>query len=166
MNNYYGGSYFYGGDEFYVPGHQSSSEWSASSSAGTPMTREPSGESAISTYSSELVRSPNSEYGPYESSWPPVAVGNQEPPWSPTMSDSGHENTSSPISYNPPCMRDYTIGDGNDYSTREQDRWWRDYGFITDLEPGQEPFWQLRPGLEPTDERPATRAHEDMSAKE
>ncbi|KAI0439314.1 hypothetical protein F4803DRAFT_48592 [Xylaria telfairii] len=166
MNDYYGGSYFFGGDGFYVPGHQSSSEWSASSSAGTPMTREPSGESAISTYSNELVQSPSSEYGAYES-WLPVAVGNQEPPWSPPMSDSSHEITSSPITLYPLSIRDYTTGNSNDYNTGVEDNWWRNYIFVTNLEPGQEPFWQLKPGLEPTDELPATRAQtDDQSAKD
>ncbi|KAI0185940.1 hypothetical protein EV127DRAFT_440401 [Xylaria flabelliformis] len=62
----------------------------------------------------------------------------------------------------------FTYIDNNEsgYDTVTQDSWWNDYDFITDLEPGQKPYWKLKPGLEPTDWRPATRAHEDKSAME
>ncbi|KAI0455854.1 hypothetical protein F5B21DRAFT_172792 [Xylaria acuta] len=164
MDNYLESSHLYDYDGFYVPGRQSSSEWSAGSSAGTPMTREPSGESAISTYSSDLVRTPSSEFGAYEPVWSSMSVGNQDSDWSSPISDPSHEIRSSPTTYNPPYIGDYITSNGSDYNTGAQDSWWEYYDFVTNLEPGQEPYWRLRPGLEPTDQRPATRAHEDASA--
>ncbi|KAI1745192.1 hypothetical protein F4680DRAFT_177980 [Xylaria scruposa] len=166
MSNYmeYGSPYDY--DEFWVSEHQSLSEWSASPSASTPMTREPSGESAISTYSNDPIRTPSSEYGAYGSSWPSVPVGNHDAFSSSPISNFRHRIPSAPAAYNPPYTGDYRDSNESGYNTGAQDSWWNDYDFIADLEPGQEPYWRLKPHLEPTDWRPAMRAHEDKSATE
>ncbi|KAI1751312.1 hypothetical protein F4782DRAFT_189910 [Xylaria castorea] len=162
MDNHLENSNPYDYDVFYVSGRQCSSEWSASSTAGTPMTREPSGESAISTYSSDLVRTPSSEYGAYEPFYSSTPFGNHDSTSS--MSDSSHRTLTAATNYNPLYTGDYIASDENGYYTGADGPWWQYYDFIADLEPGQEPYWKLKPGLEPTDQRPVMRAHEDISA--
>ncbi|KAI8950007.1 hypothetical protein F4801DRAFT_579784 [Xylaria longipes] len=168
MNNYSENGHFHDHDRFYVPVHQSSSEWSewsASLSAGTPMTRRLSEESAISTSSSsDLVLTPSSEYGAYDSIWPSTPAGDQYFLRSSPVSDSNDEFT--PTSYNPLYRGDYIASNRSDYNTEAQDPWWNYYDFVTDLEPNQAPFWRLRPGFEPTDQFPATRAHETTYSTE
>ncbi|KAI0474379.1 hypothetical protein F4859DRAFT_88950 [Xylaria cf. heliscus] len=162
MHIYYEDGHPYDYDGSYIPGCQSSLEWPAGPSASTPMTRGPSLESAISTYSNDMVLTPNSEYGSYDPFCLSVPDGNQDSHWASHMPDSGHEIMSSPTSYNPPYTSDYIVGNRNDYHAEAQGSGWKyyDYDFVTDLEPGQDPYWKLKPGLEPTDQRPAMRAPE------
>ncbi|KAI0862933.1 hypothetical protein F4860DRAFT_103862 [Xylaria cubensis] len=75
---------------------------------------------------------------------------------------AGGADEATAAAYNPRYPSDNESG----YDTVTRDPWWIDYDFITDLEPGQEPYWKLKPGLEPTDWRPETRAHEYKPAVE
>ncbi|KAI1350672.1 hypothetical protein F5Y01DRAFT_143068 [Xylaria sp. FL0043] len=133
---------------FYASENRASSEWSASSYAGTPMTRDPSTGSATTTYSDEIIQSPSSEHAAFDSPWSPVHVNNYDSLWSPT-SDSSHDMTFPSTSYNFPYTPDAT------------ERWWVFYDFVADVEPGQQPYWRLRPGLPSTDQFPATRVVEE-----
>ncbi|KAI0420687.1 hypothetical protein F5X98DRAFT_14758 [Xylaria grammica] len=138
--------YYYNHDRSYYIDRRASSEWSNSPSASTPMTREPSGESAITTYSS------SSEYELYDSLWPSMPIDNQDTIW-PPMSDRSHDITfplTNASLANVPDTSEYT----------NEDAWWLYYDFITDVEPA---YWRLKEGFQATDQRPATRLAEDIS---
>ncbi|KAI0407590.1 hypothetical protein F4802DRAFT_518312 [Xylaria palmicola] len=164
MSQYIDNYSLYEHDGIYLPERRCSSEWSASPSAGTPMTREASGESAITTYS-DLVRTPSSEYGAFDPIWPSILVVNHDPLWT-SMPDASQEITTSPASYNPTYMSDavgYNGSNEDNYGTGGQDAWWEYYDFVAIVEPGQQPYWRLKQGLEPTAQRPITRPAEDTS---
>ncbi|KAI0206956.1 hypothetical protein F4808DRAFT_15251 [Astrocystis sublimbata] len=143
---------------------QNSSVWSTFPTTSTLMTRGPSADSSFSTSSGDLIRTPISEYDTHESFWSPVIVVSDDYLVSSLHPDSLHETTFSPIGYNLPYTEEYTNDDGNQYNDVTDEFWWNDYDFVTDLEPGQSPYWRLKQGQEPTDQLPATRAHEDTSA--
>lgn len=157
--------FLYNQDGFYPPQSPGSSEWTVSSSAGTPMSREPSGESSITSCSSELVESPSSEYGVYSSAWSSMPLDNHDYLWSP-LSDPNNDIAFSHMSYNPPYISNLEsiAGNENDYNTSGQNNWWDYYDFIAMVDPGQQAYWKLKPGLRPTAQHPATRAAEDISA--
>ncbi|KAI1306189.1 hypothetical protein F5Y03DRAFT_394736 [Xylaria venustula] len=148
MSQDFDSSDFYNHYQYYVPDSRASSDWSGSSSAGTPMTRNPSIESANTTYSDDLTRTPSSEYGSYN--WSYIPISNQDSLWSP-MSDSSHDNTFPLPSYNTPYMPNM----GED--------WWVHYDFVADVEPGQQPYGRLNPRFESTDLLPATRIAEESA---
>ncbi|KAJ2987748.1 hypothetical protein NUW58_g4334 [Xylaria curta] len=161
MSHYYDDRDYY----FYPPDRRASSEWSASPSAGIPMTREPSGESAVSTYSNDSVRTPNSEYGAYDPLWSPIPTDNRNFLWS-NVPDSSYETTFSPISYDPQYMPDaseYAASNENGFNGPEQGHWWELYDFIALVDPGQQAYWRLKPGISPTAQLPVTRPAEDLS---
>ncbi len=157
MNQFFDGSGVYNNDRFYAPEGRASSEWSASSSAGTPMTRDSSRESASTTYSSDLLRTPSSEYRASNSFGVSMPAGNHDSLW-PPMSNSSHNITFPLTSYNSPPY----IPGTSEYTN--EDNWWEYYDFVADVEAGQQAYWRLRPGFTPTDQYPATRAAENISA--
>ncbi|KAI0973873.1 hypothetical protein F4678DRAFT_389442 [Xylaria arbuscula] len=146
MSQFFDSGDFYNHYQFYAPERRTSSEWSASPSAGTPMTRNPSIESANTTYSDDLIMTPSPEWRSYN--WSSVPISDHDPLWSP-LSDSSHDNTFSLPSYNTPYMSN--VGEN----------WWEYYDFIADVEPGQQAYWRLRSDFEPTDQLPATRVAEE-----
>ncbi|KAJ8121390.1 hypothetical protein ONZ43_g2142 [Nemania bipapillata] len=160
MDQFFESRYPYNLDGSYLPESPVSSEWTTSHSASTPMTREPSGESSITSRSSELVGTPGSEYGVYSSTWSSMPFDNDDHLWSPASS-SNHDITFSSMSYNNPYISDIEYN-GNDYNAGDQDAWWPYYDFI--VEYNRPPYWRLKAGLQPTDQLPATRAAEDLSA--
>ncbi|KAI1276315.1 hypothetical protein F5Y07DRAFT_399573 [Xylaria sp. FL0933] len=58
---------------------------------------------------------------------------------------------------------DYETGatDSPIYEPGSTERWWELYDFVADVEPDQQPYWGLKPGLPSTDPFPATRAVEE-----
>ncbi|KAI1421114.1 hypothetical protein F5Y12DRAFT_61543 [Xylaria sp. FL1777] len=145
MSQFFDSSDLYNHDPFHPPERRASSEWSASSNYGTPMTRDSSRESAITTYSDDIVQSPNSEYEC--SFWSSMPVGDHDSLRSP-VSDSSHDIAFPSTSYQPAYMAN-------------EENWFLYYDFVADLEPGQQPYWRLKPGIEPTHQLPATRAAEE-----
>ncbi|KAI0424005.1 hypothetical protein F5Y09DRAFT_163734 [Xylaria sp. FL1042] len=142
MVQFFDSSDFHNHHPFYTPESRASSEWSGSPIAGTPMIRDPSTESAITTYSDEIIQSPNLEYESYNSPWLPMPMSDHDSPWSPT-SDSNHDMGFPSTSYN------------------ATESWWEFYDFIVDVEPGQQPYWRLKPIFQPTDQFPVTRVPEE-----
>ncbi|KAK5628782.1 hypothetical protein RRF57_004497 [Xylaria bambusicola] len=145
---------YYNHGQYYAPDHRVSSDWSSSPSASTPMTRDSSRESAITTYSDIPAPTPSSEYDDYNSAWPSMHAGSQSYHWLP-ISDPSHDITYSSTPHNPSYSTDTTefvYGNG----------WWEYYKFVTDVEPNQQPYWKLRPEFQPTDQLPVTRIAEDL----
>ncbi|KAF2965569.1 hypothetical protein GQX73_g8026 [Xylaria multiplex] len=146
MDTFFETSGHYDYKQFDYPEHRASSESSASPSAGTPMSREPSGESAVTTYSS------SSEYGICNPPWLSVPLDNHEPTWLLAF-DPGHDTIFSPANYSPlniPNMSEH----GNEGD------WWSYYNFIANVDP---PYWRLKPDFIPSDQLPFTRPAEDIS---
>ncbi|KAI1331869.1 hypothetical protein F5Y16DRAFT_245641 [Xylariaceae sp. FL0255] len=52
----------------------------------------------------------------------------------------------------------------NSYTTRNSDHWYNYYNFIVNVEPGQPPYWELKPGYAPTQDYPHIRPAEDLSS--
>ncbi|KAI3326066.1 hypothetical protein HD806DRAFT_433197 [Xylariaceae sp. AK1471] len=148
----------YGDDGFYPSERRDSAE---SSLSPTPMARELSGESAITTYSTDaILGSPSPEYEAYEPVWSPVP-------------ESGYDNAFPSTSYDPAYIseaNEYVTDSGNYYNTNrmntagEHMEWWQYYDFIANVDSGQQAYWRLKPGFTPTAEYPETRIPEDHSA--
>ncbi|KAJ3577105.1 hypothetical protein NPX13_g3462 [Xylaria arbuscula] len=154
MTQFFDSSGYYNHDQYYSPGRRASasSDWSLSPSASTPMTRESSRESAITTYSDVPLQNSGSEYVNYNSVWSPTLTDTSL--WSP-ISDSGHDFTFPPTTYDSP-----PLPDARNYLTGGD--WWEYYDFIADVEPNQQPYWKLKPEYQPTEYLPATRIAEDI----
>ncbi|KAI2640229.1 hypothetical protein GGS21DRAFT_405394 [Xylaria nigripes] len=166
MENNYEGKGFHYQDEVYFPKHQGSPDWLVSPSSSTPMTRGSSGESTSTAYSNDTIRKPSSEYGTYGSMWPSVSASHQDSLWSPVPDSSSYDINVSPNTSNLPylpgsseCVTASSGSYGNMAS--ESDKWWEYYNFIADVEPGQKPYWRLKPQFTPTSQYPPMRANEE-----
>ncbi|KAJ8130594.1 hypothetical protein O1611_g3032 [Lasiodiplodia mahajangana] len=164
MSQFPGNGDFYNHDEISPTDRRDSFElWVTSNSAYVPMTRGPSGDSMTTSYGSDQVQTPTSDYGAYNSPWT-MPLDNYDYSWSPT-SDFNPEIAVSPTNYNAPYMSEieYTFGNGNGYNTGDQDAYWEYHGSIPSAEPNQQAYWRSRPDLEPIDPCPATGAAEDTA---
>lgn len=150
MTPYFDSDGYYDHDQYYAPDRRASSDWSLSPSAGTPMTRESSRDSAITTYSDIPVQTPSSDYGNYNSAWSPTHADDHTSLWSP-MSDSGYDFAYPPTSDDSP-----SLPHASEYLAAGY------YKFIVDLEPNQQPYWKLKPTFQPTEYLPETRIAEDL----
>ncbi|KAI1439250.1 hypothetical protein GGR50DRAFT_10653 [Xylaria sp. CBS 124048] len=148
----------YSQERFYLTQYDDSSEWPISPDSGTLMSREPSGASTNTAYSSDMTHTPSSDFGIYNSQWPSVSVSHQDLPWLP-LPNTSHDINPLPASHNhnPSCIPENSEGaiTGSEYydtATDDPAGWWRYYDFVVNVNP---PCWQLKPQFTPSAEFPS-----------
>ncbi|KAI0114484.1 hypothetical protein GGR51DRAFT_447244 [Nemania sp. FL0031] len=158
-----GGFYNHDGASPSEPG-DSFGWWTSPSTTYVPMARNPSGDSITTSYGSDQVQTPTSDYGAYNNSW---GMPLDDYPW-PPASDFSHEIpfSPSPTNSNPPYMSEieYITGNGNDYNTGDQEAYWGYHGYTASAEPGQQTYWRPKPDHKPIDQGPTTGDVEDTAA--
>lgn len=149
------GHYEDGGFNFL--GYEGSPDESTSPITSTPMTREGSGESAITTYSSGLEHT-HPGYDIHDTTWSPLPMAHNDLLWSPVpYANHGYPFSSTPYDHlTTTSAEEHEPQNMNGPQPSQEYPWWDNYNFITEVD--QQPYWRLKPGITPTSQLPLTRS--------